>query len=188
MNRETREPRTRCRLPCTIRVGRGRAHARVLDISSGGLCFIAPVCFRQSARVHVEIVVPRRGVVAVEGEVRHRRPFRQPSSGRRGWATGLALATPGPEYLALTSSGALADSSDGEPVVVPLERASRTSELDAPVENAQSLYRVRLKAVDSARTRTLTLRAVSEAAVCEAVLRDLPGDWVVLGVEVDPID
>jgi hypothetical protein len=187
MNRETREPRTRCRLPCTIRVGRGRARARVLDISSGGLCFIAPVCFRESARVHVEIVVPRRGVVAVEGEVRHRRPFRQPSSGRRGWATGLALATPGPEYLALTSPGALAESS-APAVVESLERSSTTSALDTPHEELQSLYRVRLKAADSSRTRTLTLRAVSESAVCEAVLGDLPGDWVVLAVEVDPID
>src|SRR5262249_2992247 len=109
MSRETGQPRTRCRLPCTIRAGRGRANARVLDISSGGLCFVAPVCFRPNARVRVEIVVPRRGLVAVEGVVRHRRPFRQPSSGRRGWATGLALAMPGPEFLALMNPGALSD-------------------------------------------------------------------------------
>jgi hypothetical protein len=52
----------------------------------------------------------------------------------------------------------------------------------------QPLYRVRVKAVGSARTRTLTLQAVSAKAVCEAVLRDLPGHWEVLGVEADPID
>jgi hypothetical protein len=136
--------------------------------------------------VHVEIVVPRRGPVAVEGEVRHRRPFRQPSSGRRGWATGLAIATPGPDFLALTSPGALAESSDGERVVEALQRARRIS--PDPLVAEQSLYRVRLKAAGSTRTRTLTLRAVSESAVCEAVLRDLAGDWEVLGVEVDPID
>jgi hypothetical protein len=174
----------------------------VLDISSGGLCFVAPVCFRVHARVQVEIVVPRGGPVAVEGEVRHRRPFHQPSSGRRGWATGLALAKPGPDFLALTNPGALAESSDGEAVVEALQRASSTEAVDAALEETpdaqpispdllvaeQPLYRIRLKAVGSARTRTLTLRAVSESAVCEAVLRDLGGDWQVLGVEADPID
>ena len=215
MSRESGQPRTRCRLPCTIRAGRGRAHARVLDVSSGGLCFVASVCFRLYARVQVEIVVPRGEPVAVEGVVRHRRPFRQPSSGRRGWATGLALATAGPDFLALTSPGAMAESSDGELVALALQRASRTGALDPALEEQlgvarnrapgdepreahrtspdllvaeQSLYRVRLKAVGSSRTRTLTLRAASESAVCEAVLRDLPGDWQVLGVEADPID
>jgi hypothetical protein len=188
----------------------------VLDISSGGLCFVAPVCFKPNAHVQVEIVVPRRGPVSVQGLVRHRRPFRQPSSGRRGWATGLALATPGPDFLALMSPGVLVESSDGEQVVEALQRACGTRVPDAALEEPldaapdpepvdapapalevlpellvaepQSLYRVRLKAVGSSRTRTLTLRAVSAAAVCEAVLRDLPGDWTVLGVEVDPID
>jgi hypothetical protein len=97
--------------------------------------------------------------------------------------------------------------------VAALQRASRTGTLDPALEEGldasrtphealglareispdllvaeQSLYRVRLKAVGSARTRMLTLRAVSESAVCEAVLRDLTGDWEVLGVEADPID
>ena len=195
MSRESGQPRTRCRLPCTIRAGRGRAHARVLDVSSGGLCFVAPVCFRLNTRVQVEILVPRGGPVAVEGDVRHRRLFHQPSSGRRGWATGLALATAGPDFLALTSPGAVAEANRGEQVVEVLRRASRAKALDAAPPTSQdllvteqSLYRVRLKAVASARTRTLTLRAVSESAVCEAVLRDLPGDWQVLAVEVDPID
>jgi len=210
------QPRTRCRLPCTIRAGRKRIHARVLDVSSGGLCIVAPVRFKPRARMHIEIVVPRRGPVAVEAEVRHQRPFRQPSSGRRGWATGLMLATAGPEFLALTRPGTLAGLGDGEDIGEALRRASRSGALAAALEERpgtadgaprgarapacgisadllveeQPLYRVRLRAVGSphARTRTMTLRAVSEAAVCEAVLRDLPGDWEVLGVDVDPID
>jgi hypothetical protein len=165
----------------------------VLDVSSGGLCFVAPVCFRPKVRVQVEIVVPRRGPVAVEGEVRHRRPFRQPSSGRRGWATGLALATTSPEFLALTGAAAAVESNDGENAAEVWEPAPADSPAARPIPPdllvaEQSLYRVRLKSVGSSRTRTLTLRAVSESAVCEAVLRDLAGDWEVLGVEVDPID
>ncbi|HXK26063.1 MAG TPA: PilZ domain-containing protein [Myxococcota bacterium] len=196
MSRESAQPRTRCRLPCTIRAGRGRAHSRVLDVSSGGLCFVAPVCFRLHTRVQVEIVAPRSGPIAVEGDVRHRRPFHQPSSGRRGWATGLALATAGPDFLALTSPGALPPPSDSRPIEVlqpatsAVQAAPVAARLISPdlLVEEQSLYRVRLKAVASARTRTLTLRAVSESAVCEAVLRDLSGDWEVLGVELDPID
>jgi len=195
MSQATRQPRMRCRLPCTIRAGRGRAHARVLDVSSGGLCFVAPVCFKINARVQVEIVVPRGAPVAVAGAVRHRRPFSQPSSGRRGWATGLALATAGPDFLALTSSGTLAERVEAS-VAEVLQRFSGAEALDEShspepddlLIEEQSIYRVRLKAVASARTRVLTLRAASEAAVCEAVLRDLPGDWEVLGVEVDPIE
>jgi hypothetical protein len=191
MSRDTRPRRTRCRLPCIVRAGRGRARARVLDVSSGGLCFVAPVCFRENARVQVEIVVPRGKPVSVEGQVRHRRPYRQPSSGRRGWATGLAIATADPEFLALTSPGAVvADAGDDEGAVEMLQRDSAPALPIAPelLVAEQSLYRVRLKAIGSSRTRTLTLRAASEAAVCEAVLRDLPGDWEVLGVEVDPLD
>ena len=190
MSRDTRPRRTRCRLPCIVRAGRGRAHARVLDVSSGGLCFVAPVCFRENARVQVEIVVPRGRPVSVEGQVRHRRPYRQPSSGRRGWATGLAIATADPEFLALTTPGASAESNDGEEVAEVLLRVSGAA-LPIPPEllvAEQSIYRVRLKAIGSSRTRTLTLRAASESAVCEAVLRDLPGDWEVLAVEVDPLD
>ena len=67
----------------------GERRGRLLDVSSGGLCFVGPVAFRENTRVQVEIAVPRRGAVAVEGAVRHKRPFEQPSSGRRGWATGL---------------------------------------------------------------------------------------------------
>lgn len=214
MSRETGQPRTRCRLPCTIRAGRKRIRARVLDVSAGGLCIVSPVRFRPHARMHIEIIVPRRGPVAVEAEVLHRRPFRHASSGRRGWATGLALAYAGPEFLALSSPGALAGHGEREGVVEVLRRASRTGTLDPSVEERlgatrpapaaaaaasagsrfplnvemQPLFRVRLKQVGGARTRTLTLRAVSEAAVCDAVLRDLPGDWEVLGVEANPID
>jgi hypothetical protein len=198
MSRPTAQPRTRCRLPCIIRAGRGRARARLLDVSAGGLCFVGPVCFKQNARVQVEIAVPRRGAVAVEGAVRHRRPFEQPSSGRRGWATGLALATVGPDFLALSSPGAVVEPIGAEQVVEALQHISGARALDEPdlVEEIApdllieelSLFRIRLKAVDSSRTRTLTLRAVSESAVCEAVLRDLAGNWVVLGVEANPLD
>jgi hypothetical protein len=214
MSSATGQPRTRCRLPCTIRAGRRRFPGRVLDVSPGGLCFVAPVRFRLHACVNVEIVEPRCGSVAVAGEVRHQRPFRHHSSGRRGWATGLALGTAAPEFLALTSSEALPHSSEREHVVEALRQPSRTGVLDAAIEARlgasrnreahepsaaarrfpdllvaeQALYRVRLKAVGSARTRTLTLRGVSASAVCDAVLRDLLGDWEVLDVEADPID
>jgi hypothetical protein len=147
---------------------------------------VGPVCFRLHARVQVEIVVPRGGPVVVEGNVRHRRAIDQPS-GRRGWATGLSLATAGPDFLALARPGARPDASRRERIVEALRRAPTPPSPDVLLSE-HSLYRVRLKAVGSARTRTLTLRAASEAAVCEAVLRDLPGDWEVLGVEVDPID
>jgi hypothetical protein len=213
MSGETGQPRMRCRLPCTIRAGRRRIHARVLDVSPGGLCVMARVRFKPGARVNIEILGPRRGPVTVEGEVRYGRPFRQPSSGRRGWATGFALGTAAPGFLALSRPGALTGPTDGQEVVETLRRVAGQGPLDVGVEerlapareraprdaptaprgrspgflvSEQSLYRVRLKAVGSAHTRTLTLPAPSEAAVCEAVLRDLEGDWEVLGARRIP--
>ena len=59
--RSTRQPRTRCSLRCTIRKGTKRVRARVLDVSEGGLCVVAPVRLQHKMTVQIEIEHPRHG-------------------------------------------------------------------------------------------------------------------------------
>jgi hypothetical protein len=170
----------------------------VLDVSEGGLCIVTPVRFDQDSSVHIVIEVPRVGPVAVRGVVRHKRPFRQPSSGRRGWATGLSLREAAPEFRAIAKPGA------GLPEAIhasPLERFDPESRPaqgsiepeildveDVRESDTPQVFRIQLKALGSTRTRTLTLEARSEEAVCEAVLTDLPGDWEIIGLEANALD
>ena len=164
--------------------------ARVLDVSEGGLCIVAPVRFQNAMTVHVTIDDPRQGPVAVEAVVRHERPFRQPSSGRRGWATGLVLAKGGDDFQCLANPRGAAERRAEPRAAAPpanAKRPCRAQELDLDVDGP-TVFRVRLKAKGSPRLRTLTLAAVSEPALREAVLQDLAGDWEILDVEADPLD
>ncbi len=188
--RATQQPRIRCRLPCTVKRGRKRVRARVLDVSEGGLCVVSPV--RLPMRVTLEVIIedPRCGPVEVEAVVWHDRPFKQPSSGRKGFATGMVLSKGGPDFQALAKPGAAVE----KPVQDVLDKIRRDpappAQGDLPELDAEgpSIYRVRVKASGTPRVRTLNLAAVSEKAVREAVLSDLEGDWEVVDVEVDPID
>ncbi len=183
----TRQHRTRCRLPCTVRKGTKRVRARVLDVSEGGLCVVAPVRFQHKMTVQIEIEHPRHGPIEVEAVVWHVRPFRQPSSGREGWAVGLVLSKGGPDFQAMWEKPA-------EDALEALRNASKSANPDPPAEDeleldeGPSVYRVRVRAVGTPRIRTLTLSATSEEAVREAVLTDLEGEWQVLEVQVNPLD
>lgn len=194
MPQSASQPRTRCRLPCTITRGRKRIHARVLDVSEGGLCIVTPVRFPHQSTIEVVIEVPRRGPVAVEGVVWHERRFSQPLSGRRGWATGLVLSKAGPDFHAIAKpAGAFLEPSKDEVLellkpATLVEDLADVQALELEANDEPQVFRVRLKAAGSTRTRVLTLSAHSEAAVREAVLTDLSGDWEIIDVEANPLD
>ena len=189
----TRQHRTRCRLPCTVRKGTKRVRARVLDICEGGLCVVAPVRFQHKMTVQIEIEHPRHGPIEVEAVVWHVRRFRQPSSGREGWAVGLVLSKGGPDFQALASSWSMGEKPAEDALEALRNEASKSANPDPPAEDepeldeGPSVYRVRVRAVGTPRMRTLTLSATSEEAVREAVLTALEGEWQVLDVKVDPI-
>ena len=71
-----KDPRVRCRLNCTVRKGRKRFPARVLDVSEGGLCLLSPVALRRKQSVVIQIEVPPRGPVEVEAVTWHTRPVK----------------------------------------------------------------------------------------------------------------
>ncbi len=192
--RSTRQRRTRCRLPCTVRIGTKRIRARVLDVSEGGLCVVVPVRFQRKTTVQIEIEHPRYGPIEVEAVVWHVRRFRQPSSGREGWAVGLLLSKGGPDFRALASPWSMWEKPAEDALEALRNEASKSAKPDPPAEDeleldeGPSVYRVRVRAVGTPRIRTLTLSATSEEAVREAVLTDLEGEWQVLDVEVDPFN
>jgi hypothetical protein len=152
------------------------------------------VRFQLKMTVQIEIEHPRDGPIEVEAVVWHERPFRQPSSGRKGWAVGLVLSKGGPEFQALASPGAMWEKPAEDALEALPNQASKSENPDPPVEDGleldegPSVYRVRVKAVGSPRVRTLTLSATSEEAVRAAVLTNLEGEWQVLEVKVDPLD
>lgn len=189
----TRQHRTRCRLPCTVRKGTKRVRARVLDVSEGGLCVVAPVRFQHKMTVQIEIEHPRHGPIEVEAVVWHVRRFRQPSSGREGWAVGLVLSKGGPDFQALASPWSMGEKPAEDALEALRNEASKSANPDPPAEDeleldeGPSVYRVRVRAVGTVRVRTLTLSATSEEAVREAVLTALEGEWQVLDVKVDPL-
>ncbi len=189
----TRQHRTRCRLPCTVRKGTKRVRARVLDVCEGGLCVVAPVRFQHKMTVQIEIEHPRHGPIEVEAVVWHVRRFRQPSSGREGWAVGLVLSKGGPDFQALASPGSVWEKPAEDALEALRNEASKSANPDPPAEDeleldeGPSVYRVRVRAVGTPRIRTLTLSATSEEAVREAVLTALEGEWQVLDVKVDPL-
>ena len=163
-------------------------------MSEGGLCIVAPVRFRSRSTIQVVIEDPRHGPVEVEGVVWHDRPFKQPSSGRKGFATGLVLAKGGADFQALANPRWVAAATSVHTPGAPEQDAAPAAtspprgdllELDA---DGPSVYRVRVKALGVPRIRTLTLSATSEEAAREAVLSGLEGDWQVLNVEVDPLN
>ena len=171
---------------------------RVLDVSAGGLCVVAPVRFQHKMTVEVVIDDPRRGPVQVEAIIWHERRFKQPSSGRKGWATGMVLSKGGPDFQALSGGGTTAESpAKAAPRPQPVRRAPERIAPPPPSEIEDELaleldeitvYRVKLKAVGKPRLRTVTLSAGSEAEVREAVASQLEGDWQVLSIEADPLD
>jgi hypothetical protein len=181
--------------------GRRRVRGRVLDVSAGGLCIVAPVRFQHKMTVEVVIDDPRHGPVQVEAIIRHERRFRQPSSGRKGWATGMVLSKGGPDFQALSGArvseptrvGAAPQSQPASRAPESMLPSSAQPSLEVDDELAleldeTSVYRVKVKAVGKPRIRSVTLSAASEADVRASVEAELEGDWEVLSIEADPLD
>ncbi len=171
--------RTRCRLGCAITLGRTRIRGRVLDVSEGGLCVLVPQHFARDAKLQLTIHVPHLGPIDLEATVWHQRRIRQAGSGKKGWATGLILDKAGPSYQSLV------DPRSSQPESLPEIRGIRGGpepEVEVAAEEELAIYRLRVKAMGSMRTKVLTLSASSADVAREAALKELPGEWTVLDI------
>lgn len=203
-----KSPRTRCRLHCSIRDGRRRIKARVLDVSEGGLCILSPVAFEPKRSFSIQIDVPTEGAVEVEAIAWHIRAVKSGTSLRKAHSIGMMISKAGPGFEALLPDvGRDARRSEADMLTstlmeLPLARPEQT-ELEQPVgepaeeplalpgpeQDATSgesllIFRVRVRARVGPRTRTLTLGAVSVEEAKALAETDLGEEWSVL--EVNP--
>jgi hypothetical protein len=194
-----KSPRTRCRLHCTLRLGRRQIRARVLDVSEGGLCLLSPVALRPKQEVTLQIDVPPHGPVTVEAVAWHVRKLKTAPAST--FSVGMMISKAGEGFRALLPGGdgravggeqvaealaqiaAQAPQPDGE---LQEDADLGLGEQDALPETGLEVFRVRVKATQGPRTRTLTLSAGS-AVEAEALARaDLDDTWQIL--EVVPVD
>lgn len=186
MPERRRSPRIKCRLQCTIRRGRERIRARVLDVSEGGLCLLAPAAFDREETLVVDIDVPRKGPVEVEAKAWHVRSAKKGSTTRRNaWIVGAMLVKAGDGYQALLPDSC--GSADPGDQVDPIDHAVDDA-VDDPVADDDAtielrVFRVRIKANDSPRTRTLSLAAATGDEARSLAAADLGDSWAILDVE-----
>ena len=119
-------PRICCRLPCTVRAGRERVRARVLDVSESGLCLLSPVALKPKQKVVLQIEVPPHGPLEVEAVVWHMCKVKS-GTGRKAWSIGMMILQADARFQVLLPHGsgaAFADSSEAPGS--PPEAASST--------------------------------------------------------------
>lgn len=207
-----KSPRVRCRLNCSLQLRRRRIPARVLDVSEGGLCVLSPVKLEAKQTVRLQIDVPPRGPVEVEAIAWNVRPVKGGRKKTWSIGMMVKSAGDGFEaLLPKRSPNALPDvpgdetaasgdaAFDDEALVVESEGLSaeweqsaaewdqlfaEAEEMFASAEESGQLqmFRVRVKATNGPRTRTLTLSAASESDAMEQAAADLEGSWKILEV------
>ena len=96
-------------------------------------------------------------------------------------ATGLLLDEANPSYERLVDPTSSLPEAGDEPRDAD---AGHEPELELAPDDEPTIYRLRVKAVASARTKILTLSAHSAELAREAALEDLAGEWTVLDVEL----
>jgi hypothetical protein len=196
-----RSPRTRCRLHCTLRVGRRAIRARVLDVSEGGLCLLSPVALRPKQEVTLKIEVPPHGPVTVEATAWHVRKLKGGPSA--SFSIGMMISKAGEGFRALLPGGDGRAAGSEEVAVALADIAAQAAEApseddllddadlgltedEALPEEGLELFRVRVKATRGPRTRTLTLGAASAVEAESLARADLDDSWQIL--EVVPVD
>jgi hypothetical protein len=200
-----RSPRTRCRLRCTLRVGRQRVRARVLDVSEGGLCLLSPVALRAKQAVTLQVDVPPHGPVTVEAVAWHVRKLK--SGTAPSFSIGMMISKAGEGFRALLPGVDARDTGSEDVAATLAEMASRHACMPAPgaeqlellgdadlgldddeglEETGLDLFRVRVKAKRGPRTRTLTLSAASAVEAESLARTDLDDTWQIL--EVVPVE
>ena len=195
MKERRREPRATCRLHCRVANGREQVRARIVDISSGGLCLISPVWLKPKQEFPVSLDIPGTGLSQVRGEIWHIR--REASRGSTGkvWVAGVSLVDADEAYGKLLVAAGLAPTADevkpeADAAQVGAATAASTLPLAEPdPETSQTIdaleprvFRLRLKARGGPRTRVLTMAAPDRHQAMKLAVEELGDAWAVLEV------
>ncbi len=129
-----KSPRIRCRLQCALVKGRRRIHARVLDVSEGGLCVLSPIALKPQQSVLLQIDVPPHGPVDVEAVAWHVRRVKSGASrGKAWWSVGMTITKAGEGFQSLLPGGTETDLDSSRELVSKLAAtSSKPQPLDSP--------------------------------------------------------
>ncbi len=185
-----KSPRFRWRIGCEIQRATGGLRGNVLDVSAGGLCIQTDEELEHGETLTVRMSAPgQRRPVEVEAIVWHARRARRRDRGTTCFVHGLMLSKASPEYEVLLPTGGPPAPRAAEPAA-PAEQPAAPTEPPPPGLTATepepppplSAFHVRVKALESPRTRVLTLQAESEDRARETAQSDLGSEWEILEI------
>ncbi len=178
-----RTPRVNCRLHGRITRGRERIRARIVDISEGGLCLLAPVALSPKQVVEIAIEIPGRETATVHVEIWHIRSERSRSSTGKLWIAGAILRDADTAYAQLLeAAGGATPAPRVEPppsvkppspaLAKPLLKADNEAEPEkakrAPAaareDSGRRAARPAAAAIDSADPRVFRLRCIAKGS------------------------
>jgi hypothetical protein len=178
MSRIERKRRTQCALRCEI-LGHGRkpVEARIVSLSEGGLCVVAPMRIEEGDTIALRMMGPRRKpAITLTGLVWNGTPARGSLARAGFWQMGCVLSDPPPFYQQLvdrmeSNSAPLLERRISTHVVPRTDAPG--SERDLPLVREQGpppkpdphetlpTFRVRLKQLEGPRSRSVAVRARS---------------------------
>ncbi|MFO0690682.1 MAG: PilZ domain-containing protein [Myxococcota bacterium] len=128
-----RTPRVSCRLGGRVTRGRERIRVRIIDVSEGGLCLLAPVWLDPKQPVEVEIEVPGRATAKIRAEIWHIRREKSRLGAQKVWIAGAILRDGDAAYaqllqaVGLTKAGAGPTAATAAPSMAPTKQPSTPS-------------------------------------------------------------
>jgi len=182
MAEKRRSLRVRCRLDCTLRHGGGRASGTVRDLSAGGLAVHTDLEVNEGQSLRVSVTAPGGEPVEVDALVWHAHRVRSRQTGETGWLLGLVVSSPPEAWFERMGVPRPAREATPEPprprgvAPAPESRPRCCEDAGAPG------FVVRVKKLDSPRTRTYRVRAASLAEARDQAERDAGEGWRVIEV------
>lgn len=132
-----RTPRVSCRLGGRVTRGRERIRVRIIDVSEGGLCLLAPVWLDPKQPVDVEIDVPGRASAKIRAEIWHVRREKSRLAAQTVWIAGAILRDGDPAYaqlleaVGLTKGGSGSTAATTGPTMIPTTPTRLTASTSA---------------------------------------------------------
>jgi hypothetical protein len=119
-----------CRLNGRLARGRERVRVRIIDISEGGLCLLAPSWINPKEPISIAIEVPGRATATVQVEIWHIRREKSKTSTSKIWVAGAILRDADSAYAQLLEAAGLAPPA-GAPT--PIEASDRSASKPPPI-------------------------------------------------------
>ena len=168
-----RRERIAKRMPCTVRLGEASFTGLVLNLSEGGVFVQTRAEAARGHRVRLELLAPDEGAgIPLSGTVAWRKTVPGQLHPVSGGGFGVSIRQADARYYAALARWTHVGAGIG---------ADASAADDAP-RHEVSEWRVRVRAVASPRSRTLTIEAATEDEARERALAHVGASWSVIEV------